>query len=292
MFSLLHSAASRAEQRPPAKPLSLWLWLWLSIVSTVLLQALGSSAAHAADDQAVVAAQLAPSGTLRAAINFGNAVLAVKNPASGALEGVSVDLAEELGKRLALPVTLVPYAAAGRVVEGAAKQEWDLAFTAIDPARARDMSFTAPYLIIEGGYMVRQDSPIKSNADVDRDGVRIAISSGSAYDLFLKRSLKHAQLVHTAKPTGVTDMMMVQSLDVVAGVKQRNLADAARVPGLRQLDGHFMEIRQAVATIKGRDLAARYLSAFVEEMKASGFIERALQRHHVDGATVAGPATP
>jgi polar amino acid transport system substrate-binding protein len=245
---------------------------------------------HAADDTAAVAAQLAPSGTLRAAINYGNAVLAVRNKHTGALEGISVDLAQELAKRLGVGLQLVPYAAARSVVEGAAKKEWDVAFTGIDPKRAEEMAFTAPYLIIEGAYMVRQESPIKTNADVDRDGVRVAISSGSAYDLFLSRSLKHAQLVHTADPTAVTDMMMAQSLEVVAGVKQRNQADAARVPGLRLLDGNFMQIRQAVATIKGRDIAARYLSGFVEEMKASGVIERALERHHIEGATVAGTA--
>ena len=263
------------------------------VLGSVLLLAglaLPATPTHAAENKVDAVAQLAPSGTLRAAINYGNAVLAVKNPKTGALEGVSVDLAEELGKRLGVPVKLVPYAAARTAVEGASKKEWDVAFTAIDPKRAQDMAFTAPYLVIEGTYMVRQDSPIKTNADVDKPGVRVAISSGSAYDLFLSRSLKQARLVRTGSPTEVTDMMMAQSLDVVAGVKQRNQADAERVPGLRMLDGNFMEIRQAMATIKGRDIGARYLSAFVEEMKANGFVKASLARHHNDGVTVAAPA--
>ncbi|SRR5450830_637281 len=254
--------------------------------------ALSCTAAYGADELAAVKAQLAPTGTLRAAINYGNAVLAVKDKDTGQLQGISVDLARELGKRLALPVQLVPYNAARKAVEGAQKKEWDVSFTGIDPQRAEDMIFTAPYLIIEGTYMVRQDSPIKTNAEVDRPGVRIAISNGSAYDLFLSRAIKQAQLVRAPDPTAVTDMMVAQSLDVVAGVKQRNQVDAERVKGMRLLDGNFMEIRQAVATIKGRDLAAAYLARFVEEMKASGFIRRSLDLHHVDGATVAPPALP
>ena len=260
------------------------------VQSTVALAALlATGGAHAAGT-AQAKSQLAPSGTLRAAINYGNAVLAVKNPQTGALEGVSVDLAQELGKRLHVPVQLVPYSAARSVVEGAAKQDWDIAFAGIDPGRAETIVFTAPYVIIEGGYMVRQDSPIKTNADVDRAGVRIAISKGSAYDLYLTKNIKHATFVHTSDPATVTDTMMTQKLDVVAGVKQRNIADAKRIPGLRQLDGSFMQINQAMATLKGRDAGAAYLSAFVEEMKASGFIAKSLKAHHVDGALVAPPA--
>lgn len=265
-----------------------------SALALAALLILGGAAAHAAEPTPQVAAELAPSGTLRAAINYGNAVLAVRNQQTGVLEGVSVDLAQELGKRLHVPVKLVPYSAARSVVEGAGKKEWDVAFAGADPARAQDMVFTDPYLIIEGGYMVRQDSPIKTNADVDKDGVQIAISKGSAYDLFLTKEIRHARLVHTGDPADTTEMMMAKKLDVVAGVKQRNIADAQRIPGLRQLDGSFMQIRQAMATVKGRgtgsDTGAAYLHAFVEEMKSSGFIARSLKAHHVDGALVAGPA--
>lgn len=247
-------------------------------------------AADETDKKAAVATQLAPTGTLRAAINYGNGVLAVKNPKTGALEGVSVDLARELAHRLGIPVKLLPYTAAKSVVDGATKKEWDVAFTAADPARGRDMDFSAPYLLIEGGYMVRQNSPIKTNADVDRDGIRVATSQGSAYDLYLARTLKHAKLIHTSNPATVSDTMMAQSLDVVAGVKQRNMEDAARIPGLRQLDGSFMEIRQTVATPKGRGLAAHYIGGFVEDVKASGFVKQSLQRHDIKDVKVAGPA--
>lgn len=276
-------APAHPSRRHPGRHLGAGLFSALLLACCALA---GCPAAHAAAD-AAAAHEVAPTGTLRAAINYGNAVLAVRDERSGALEGVSVDLAREIGKRLGIPVRLVPYATAGSVVEGAAKDAWDVAFTAVDPKRAETIVFSAPYLVIEGDYMVRKDSPIQRNADVDRPGVRVAVSKGSAYDLFLSRTLKHAELVRIADPATVADRMVSQSLDVVAGVKQRNLADAARIPGLRVLEGHFMEIRQAVAVPKGHGAAAPCLAAFMEEMKASGFIRASLARHHVDGVQVA-----
>jgi polar amino acid transport system substrate-binding protein len=234
--------------------------------------------------------ELAPSGKLRAAINFGNPVLATRDAATGEARGVSVDLARELGKRMGVPVELVLYAAAGKVVEGLKSNAWDVAFVAIDPARAVDVDFTAPYVIIEGAYLVPTDSPIRSNSEVDRDGVRIAVGAGSAYDLYLSRELKRAQLVRAPTSPVVVDTMNAQKLDVAAGVKQQLEADAKRVPGVRLLEGRFMVIEQAMATPKGRSAGARYLAAFVEEMKASGFVAAALVQHGIAGATIAPPA--
>ena len=235
-------------------------------------------------------AELAPSGRLRAAINFGNPVLATRDAATGEARGVSVDLARELGSRIGVPVELVLYPAAGKVVEGLKSNAWDVAFVAIDPARAVDIDFTAPYIIIEGAYLVPADSPIRSNADVDRDGVRIAVGAGSAYDLYLSRELTRAQLVRAPTSPVVVDTMVEQKLDVAAGVKQQLEADAKRVRGVRLLEGRFMEIEQAMATPKGRAAGARYLAAFVEEMKASGFVAAALARHGIAGATIAPAA--
>ncbi|MFL9913119.1 ABC transporter substrate-binding protein [Paraburkholderia sp. RL17-337-BIB-A] len=249
-----------------------------------------SSAATSPPAPADAVAQLAPSGTLRAAINYGNPTLATKDPATGELHGVSVDLARELARRLGVPVEFVQYPAARKVVEGARDQAWDVGFVGIDPDRAKDMVYTAPYLIIEGVYMVRQDSAIRTNADVDRTGTRIAVSGGSAYDLFLTREIKNAQLVRAPDPTQVADTMIQQSLEVAAGVKQRSEVDAKRIGGLRLLDGNFMVIRQAMATLKGRPAGARYLTAFVEDVKASGFVAASLQRNHIEGASV-GPLT-
>ncbi|MEO8305553.1 MAG: ABC transporter substrate-binding protein [Betaproteobacteria bacterium] len=236
-------------------------------------------------------AQLAPSGKLRAAINFGNPILATRDPSTGEPRGVSVDLSRELGWRLGVPVELVLYNAAGKVVEGLQAKSWDVAFVAIDPARAVDMDFTAAYVVIEGAYLVPQGSPIRNNADVDRDGLRVVVGAGSAYDLYLARELRKAQLVRAPTSPAVVDMMVAQKLDVAAGVKQQLEADAKRVPGVRLLDGRFMVINQAMATPKGRTAGVAYLAAFVEEMKASGFVVAALARHGIEGASIAAPAT-
>lgn len=231
--------------------------------------------------------ELAPSGTLRVAINFGNPILASKDAASGEPRGVSVDLARELGRRLGVPVQLVTYTAAGKVVEGIRNKEWDIGYFAIDPVRAMDTDFTAAYVVIEGAYLVRQDSPIRKNEEVDRAGNRIVVGKGSAYDLYLTREVKQATLVRAPTSPAVTDMMVADKIEVAAGVKQQLQADAKRIPGLRLLDGRFMVINQAMATPKGRPAGLEYLTKFVEEMKASGFVADALKRHGIEGAAVA-----
>ena len=232
-------------------------------------------------------AELAPGGKLRAAINFGNPILAAKDPATGQPRGVSVDLSRELASRLGVALELVTFDAAGKVVEAARTGAWDIAFVAIDPARGQDMLQTPPYVIIEGAYLVANDSPLQRNEDVDREGVRIAVGKGSAYDLFLSRQLKQARIVHAPTSPAVTDLFVAQKLDVAAGVKQQLEADAKRLGGLRLLPGRFMVINQAMATPKGRDAGARYLNQFVEQMKASGFVAQALARHGIEGAAVA-----
>ena len=233
--------------------------------------------------------ELAPSGKLRAAINYGNPILAARDPASGELRGVSVDLARELARRLGVPVEFVPYAAAGRVVEGVKTKSWDIAFVAIDPARAVDIAYSPPYVVIEGAYMVRNDSPIRGNAEVDRAGVRVAVGKGSAYDLYLTRELKAATIVRAPTSPAVVDMFMADRLEVAAGVRQQLELDAKRVAGVRMLDGRFMVINQAMGTPRERTNGASYLRSFVEEMKSSGFVAEALARHHVQGAAVAPP---
>jgi polar amino acid transport system substrate-binding protein len=224
---------------------------------------------------------LAPTGKLRAAINLGNMVLAQKDAASGELGGVTVDLARELGRRLAVPVELVPFDAAGKVFDALKSGAWDIAFLAIEPVRAAEISFTAPYVIIEGVYMVPADSPLQAVADVDREGVRIAVNKGSAYDLYLTRTLKHATLV---RGESGTDLLLNDKLEAAAGVKQPLVEFAKTNPKVRIMPGRFMEIRQAMGTprvrLAARDAVPRYLHAFVEEMKASGFVAKALARSH------------
>jgi polar amino acid transport system substrate-binding protein len=232
---------------------------------------------------------LAPTGKLRAAINFGNPVLAGKDPATGEPHGVSVDLSRELARRLDVPLEIVTFTAAGKVVEAAKASLWDVAFVAIDPERAVDMDYSAPYVVIEGAYLVRAGSAIESNAEVDREEVRVVVGQGSAYDLFLSRELKHAQLVRAPTSDAVVDMMLAGHYQVAAGVKQQLEADARRLKDVRLLQGRFMVINQAMATPKGRAVGARYLAEFVEEMKASGFVAAALARHGIEGAAVAPP---
>ena len=236
---------------------------------------------------AAAVAELAPTGKLRAAINFGNPVLATKDAATGEARGVSVDLARELGRRLGVPVELVTYDAAGKVVAALKSGAWDIAFLAIDPVRAAEISYSAPYVVIEGAYLVPRDSLIRSNADVDRAGVRVAVGMGSAYDLYLSRVLKQATLVRTPNSDEVADMFIAQKLEVRAGVKQQLEADARRIPGLRLLEGRFMVINQAMGAPRGREAGAGYLRDFIEQMKASGFVAASLARNHVEGAAIA-----
>jgi len=237
-----------------------------------------------------VRAELAGSGALRAAINYGNPILAARG-ADGQPSGVSVDLAREAARRLGgVPVELVTFPSAGQTVEAIKAREVDLAFVAIDPVRGADTDYTAPYVIIEGAYLVRDASPLRRNEDVDRPGTRVAVGRGSAYDLFLTRELKAATLVRAPTSPAVTDLFLAQQLEVAAGVKQQLEADAKRVGGVRLLPGRFMVIEQAMGVPKGRTAAQRWLSGFIEEMKASGFVADALRRHGIEGAAVAPPA--
>ena len=242
--------------------------------------------APAPDARAAAVAELGDTGKLRAAINFGNPILASRG-AGGEPRGVSVDLAREAARRLGLPLELVLFNSAGNVVEAVKARQVDLAFVAIDPVRAADMEYTAPYVIIEGAYLVRNDSAVQRNDEVDRAGTRIVVGRGSAYDLFLTRELKAAMLVRAPTSPAVTDEFLAQKLEVAAGVKQQLQADAKRVGGVRVLPGRFMVIEQAMGVPKGRSASQAWLSRFIEEMKTTGFVASALQRHGIEGAAVA-----
>ena len=230
-----------------------------------------------------VVRELAPTGKLRAAINFGNPVLAQRDP----FGGVSVDLSRELAKRLRVPVEFVTYDAAGRVTDDATKNVWDIAFVARDPQRAKDLEFTDAYVIIEGAYLVPSSSPLQKNEDVDAPGVRIAVGRGSAYDLWLSRNIKRATLIRAPTSPAAVDLFAKDRLEVAAGVKQPLVNYAARHSGVRMLPGRFMVIEQAMATPRGRPTGAKYLADFVDEMKASGFVADALQKSGQKDAAVA-----
>jgi polar amino acid transport system substrate-binding protein len=233
---------------------------------------------------------IAPGGTLRVAINYGNPVLAQKDPSSGEPRGVSADIARELAGRLAIPYAFVTFDAAGKVFEALSQGAWDVAFMAIDPKRAAEIDFTPPYVIIEGSYMVPVDSPLRAIGDVDRAGIRIAVGKGSAYDLYLTRTIERAEIVRA--PTGNEAIAMFErdGLEVAAGVKSPLLRYAQSRPDLRVMDGRFMAIEQAMGVPRGRALAVSYLRTMIEELKSSGFVADALARSGQRDALVAPAA--
>ena len=240
------------------------------------------------DVSAEIVAAFAPTGTLRASINLGNPILANRDPVIGEPGGVSVDLARAFAGRLGVDIELVVFDTAGKSVEAVTNEQADIGFFAVDPLRGAGIAFTAPYVLIEGCYLVRADSPIRRNEDVDQAGHVVVVGQGSAYDLYLTRELRQASIARAPTSPAVVDTFVEQHADVAAGVKQQLEADARRLGGLRLLDGRFMVIRQAMGTPKSRGpVAAACLARFVEEMKASGFVAEALARHGIQGASVA-----
>ena len=234
--------------------------------------------------------EFAPTGTLRVAVNFGNIVIAQKDPAGGDPRGVGPDLARELARRLGVPIRYVAYDTAGKVADAARQGAWDLAFLAADPERAGEITFSAPYVQIEGTYMVSADSPLKRIEDFDRGGHVIGVGLKTAYDLYLTRTLKNAELERAPTSQAAIDAFIAKRTDAVAGVKNTLVAAAANDPRLRVIDGNFMVIGQAAGVPKGREAAARYLRDFIEEAKASGFVARSLEKSGITDATVAPAA--
>ena len=242
-------------------------------------------------DDPTLIAEIAPTGKLRAVINLGNAVLARQQPDSDEPAGVSVDLARAFARLLGLELELIPVKVAAEAVAAVTEERADIGFFAIDPGRGAGIAFTAPYVLIEGAYLVRNDSPLTDNAQVDEPGRDIVVGKGSAYDLYLSRHIQHASLVRAASSQAVVDTSLSGNHQVAAGVRQQLEADAARVPGLRLLPGRFMVIEQAMGLPRNRSARAEaLLRSFVEHAKASGEVAAALQRNHVQGVSVAPPA--
>jgi polar amino acid transport system substrate-binding protein len=220
------------------------------------------------------ASDLAPTGILRASINLGNPVLAQGSPDSPT--GVTVDIAREVGVRLGLPVELVCFDAARKSFEALTSGRADLCFLAIEPAREAEVAFTAPYVVIEAVYAVPVGSPVRGPDDVDRPGVRVGVKRGSAYDLFLTRTLRNATVVRGDEGT---DVFRAEGLEVAAGIRQPITAFAAAHPDVRVVEERFMAIRQAVGTTKDRrPETVGFLRELVEELKRSGFVAESLRR--------------
>jgi polar amino acid transport system substrate-binding protein len=232
----------------------------------------------------------APTATLRVGINLGNPILANEEPNTKRLYGVTIDIANEIGKRISLPVQLTPFKTAGATVDAVKTGEIDLVFVAIDPVRGADISYTPAYIQIEGAYMVKAESTIQNNEEVDVTGNEIVVGKGSAYDLYLSREIKNATLLRAASSQAVVDDFMSGQGNVAAGVKQQLESDAKRYKGLRMLPGRFMVINQAIGIPKARtdyENTTAFLSDVIAELKQSGFIEDAMKRHNIQGAKVA-----
>jgi polar amino acid transport system substrate-binding protein len=233
---------------------------------------------------------LAPTGTLRAAINLSNNLLTATDPAAGQPRGIVMDLALELGRRLGVPVEIVPYPSPGLLADAAATGAWDVGFIAAEPQRAKEITFTPAYLEIEATYLVPAGSPIRAVADVDRQGVRIAVLARTAYELYLSRNLQHARLVPENSFDSTFHRFVTDRLDALAGIRAQLVADAEKLPGSRILDGRFTAVQQAIGAPKGRDAGAPYLAEFVEDIKATGLVARTIEKNGVRGVSVAPAA--
>ncbi len=246
--------------------------------------------AMATEISPAVRSEIAPSGKMRVGLNHGNFLLVTPGSSATDPRGVASDLARELGRRVGVPVEFIKFDTAGKLGDGARTGAWDVAFLGAEPQRAADIAFTAAYLEIPSTYLVPAGSPIRSVAEVDREGVRIAVAEQSAYGLYLARTIKHAKLITTQGLDSSFDVFVAQKLEALAGLKPRLLTDVQKLPGARILDGQFTGVQQAIGTLKNREASARFLRAFVEDVKASGLVAEAISRNGAQGVSVAPPA--
>ncbi len=250
-----------------------------------------SSCAMSPQVPSIARSELAPTGKLRVGINVQNFLLVNKERAGGEYSGIAVDLGRELGKRLGVPVELVAFETAGKLADAVKAGAWDVAFLGNEPARANEIVFSAAYLEIEAGYLVPAGSPIRTIEDVDREGVRVAVSGKSAYDLYLTRNLQRAKLFRAPTVDASYELFVSDKLDALAGLKPRLVMDAEKLPGSRVLEGRFSAVQQSIGTPRGRPSGEKYLREFAEDAKASGFVAKAIERHAVRGVSVA-PLAP
>ncbi len=238
----------------------------------------------------LVVSQLAPHGVLRAGINMSNFLLVTGRSASGDPEGVSPSMARVIADRLGVPVKYVPFPKPGELADQAGQDVWDIGLIGAEPARAEKIAFTAAYAEIEATYLVPAGSPLASIQDVDKPGVRIAVTARSAYDLWLERNIKQATLVRSDSLDAAAEQFVNEKLDALAGLRPRLLTDVKKLAGARILDGQFTAVQQAVGTARANVEAAAFLRDFVEEAKASGLVASFIERHKVSGLSVAPAA--
>jgi polar amino acid transport system substrate-binding protein len=235
---------------------------------------------------AAAKADLAPTGVLRVGVNLSNALLTARGESGRDPTGVAVDVGRELGRRLGVPVKILPYESPGQMAEAVTTGVWDVAFLAIDPEREKDIKFAPAYVEIEATYLVRSDSKIKRVADVDKPGVRVSVSEKSGYDPYLTRTLKHAHLERGKGIPGAIAIFSAGKADAVAALKPVLLTEMQKMPGTRILDDSFTSVQQAIGMPKGRDAGAQYLHQFVKDVISEGFVAVAIEKNKVKGLTV------
>ena len=235
-------------------------------------------------------AELAPTGVLRAGINLSNFLLVTGRAANGDPEGVSPDMAHAIAAKLGVPVSYVPFKTPGELGDQVDNNVWDIGNIGAEPQRAQKISFTAAYCEIEATYMVPVGSPITSMADVDKKGVRIAVSARSAYCLWLENNIKNATLVQVSGLDAAYNKFVADKFEVLAGLRPGLLKDMEKAPGMKLLDGKFSAVQQAVGTPKKNTAGAEFLAAFVEDAKKSGLVASFIEKHKVKGLSVAPPA--
>jgi polar amino acid transport system substrate-binding protein len=237
-----------------------------------------------------IVAELAPTGTLRAAINLSNFLLVTSRAANGDPQGVSPGMAKAIAQRLGVPLQLIPFKAPGELADQAPNNVWDIGMIGAEPQRAETIAFTAAYAEIKSTYLVPAGSPIRSMAEIDRPGVRIAVTGRAAYGLWLDRNIRQATLVRTDTIDSAYDVFVRDRLEALAGLEPRLIEDQAKLPGSTILEGQFTAVQQAVGTPRKNVEAARWLAAFVEEAKRSGLVAGLIAEHKVKGLSVAPPA--
>jgi polar amino acid transport system substrate-binding protein len=237
-----------------------------------------------------VALELAPTGVLRAGINMSNFLLVSGTSPSGDPMGVAPDMARAIAERLGVPVAYKKFPRPGELADAADDDAWDIGLIGDEPARAQKIVFSPAYVEIASTYLVPAGSPLRAIEEVDRPGIRIAVTARTAYELWLSRHIRHAELVKSESLDAALEQFAAEKLDALAGLKPRLLKDVEKLPGARILDGQFSAVQQAIGTLRTREAGAAFLRGFVEEAKASGLVASLIERHHVQGLSVAPPA--
>jgi len=250
-----------------------------------------TSGVMANDITPAVRSELAPSGPPPVGLNHQNYLLVAPNSSASDPRGAASDLARELARRLGVPIEFSKYDTAGKLADGVKTGAWDVAFLGAEPQRANEIAFTAAYLEIPATYLVPAGSPIRALAEVDKPGIRIAVSDKSAYELWLSRNIKHATLMRTQGIDASYDLFVNERLEVLSGLRPRLLTDVQKLPGARILDGQFAAVQQAIGTPRAREAGAKFLRGFVEDVKASGLVAQAISRNGVQGVSVAPAAS-